>query len=42
MRYHIKGIPSLILFRNGAEAARSAGAMDAHALHRWLASQGIQ
>lgn len=42
MRYHIKGIPSLILFRNGAEAARSAGAMDAHALQRWLASQGIQ
>ena len=42
MRHHIKGIPSLILFRNGAEAARLSGAMEAHALKRWLASQGIQ
>ena len=42
MRHHIKGIPSLILFRNGAEAARTSGAMEAHALKRWLASQGIQ
>jgi thioredoxin 2 len=41
MRHHIKGIPSLILFRNGSEAARSSGAMEAHALKRWLASQGI-
>ncbi|MEW6414201.1 MAG: thioredoxin TrxC [Pseudomonadota bacterium] len=41
MRHHIKGIPSLILFRNGEEAARVAGAMEAHALKRWLASQGI-
>lgn len=42
MRHHIKGIPSLILFRNGAEVARMSGAMEAHALKRWLASQGIQ
>ena len=42
MRHHIKGIHSLILFRNGAEAARISGAMEAHALKRWLASQGIQ
>lgn len=42
MRHHIKGIPSLILFRNGSEAARMSGAMDAHALKRWLASQGIR
>jgi thioredoxin 2 len=41
MRHHIKGIPSLILFQNGSEAARISGAMDAHALRRWLASQGI-
>ena len=27
MRHHIKGIPSLILFRNGAEVARTSGAM---------------
>jgi thioredoxin 2 len=42
MRHHIKGIPSLILFKNGAEIARTSGAMEAHALKRWLASQGIQ
>ena len=42
MRHHIKGIPSLILFRNGDEVARTSGAMEAHALKRWLASQGIQ
>ena len=42
MRHHIKGIPSLILFRNGAETARTSGAMDGHALKRWLAAQGIQ
>ncbi|MCL5059260.1 MAG: thioredoxin TrxC [Candidatus Thermoplasmatota archaeon] len=41
MRHRIKGIPSLILFRNGVEAARASGAMEAHALKRWLASQGI-
>ncbi len=41
MRHHIKGIPSLILFRGGAETARVSGAMDAHALKRWLASQGV-
>jgi len=42
MRHHIKGIPSLILFKNGEELARTSGAMEAHALKRWLASQGIQ
>ena len=42
MRHHIKGIPSLILFRNGAEIARTSGAMDGYALKRWLAAQGIQ
>jgi thioredoxin 2 len=42
MRHHIKGIPSLILFRNGSEVARTSGAMESHALKRWLASQGIQ
>lgn len=39
MRHHIKGIPSLILFRDGTEVARVSGAMDAHALKRWIASQ---
>ncbi len=42
MRHHIKGIPSLLLFREGEEVARTSGAMDRHALKRWLASQSIQ
>ena len=41
MRLHIRGIPTLILFRNGIEAARTSGAMDAIALKHWLASQGV-
>ena len=41
MRHHIKGIPSLILFRNGSEVARISGAMDARNLKAWLASQGV-
>lgn len=41
MRHHIKGIPSLILFKEGTEVARTSGAMEAHALKRWLASQDI-
>jgi thioredoxin 2 len=41
MRHHLRGVPSLMLFRDGAEVARTTGAMEAHALRRWLASQGI-
>ena len=41
MGLHIRSIPTLILFKNGAEVARTAGAMDALALKRWLAAQGI-
>ncbi|MGE0373632.1 MAG: thioredoxin TrxC [Gammaproteobacteria bacterium] len=36
-RYGIRAIPTLILFRNGAEAKRMSGAMDAGALERWAA-----
>ncbi|MCU0811089.1 MAG: thioredoxin family protein, partial [Thiobacillaceae bacterium] len=42
MRHHLRGVPSLMLFRDGAEVARTTGAMEAHALRRWLASQGIR
>jgi thioredoxin 2 len=42
MRHHLRGVPSLMLFRDGAEVARTTGAMEAQALRRWLASQGIQ
>jgi thioredoxin 2 len=38
MRHHIRGIPTLILFRNGAEVARTSGALDAAGLKRWLAA----
>jgi thioredoxin 2 len=37
-RYGIRGIPTLIVFRDGKEAARRAGAMDATTLRGWLAS----
>lgn len=36
MRLHIRSIPTLILFKQGTEVARTAGAMDALALKRWL------
>jgi thioredoxin 2 len=37
-RYQIRGIPTTIVFRNGAEVARRAGAMDARTLAAWLRS----
>ena len=38
-RYNIRSIPTLILFKNGTEAARMSGALDANGLKRWLAQQ---
>ena len=35
-RYNIRSIPTLILFQNGAEVVRQAGAMDAGSLRAWL------
>lgn len=35
-RYGIRSIPTMILFRGGREAARTAGAMDARAIRSWL------
>ncbi|MCB1865437.1 MAG: thioredoxin TrxC [Chromatiales bacterium] len=37
-RYGIRSIPTLIVFRDGREAARQAGAMDAGTLERWVRS----
>jgi thioredoxin 2 len=37
-RFGIRGIPTLIVFRDGREVARQSGAMDAGALKRWLTS----
>jgi thioredoxin 2 len=38
-RFGIRSIPTLILFREGREAARVSGAMDARSLSGWLAQQ---
>jgi thioredoxin 2 len=40
-RYDIRSIPTLMLFRDGREVARQAGAMDAASMRRWLAANGV-
>ncbi|OOG21041.1 thiol reductase thioredoxin [Thioalkalivibrio denitrificans] len=35
-RYGIRGIPTMILFRNGRETARTSGAMDARSIVAWV------
>jgi thioredoxin 2 len=35
-RYGIRSIPTLVLFREGRELARQAGAMDAAGIARWV------
>jgi thioredoxin 2 len=40
-RYGIRSIPTLMLFRDGREVARQAGAMDAASMRRWLAANGV-
>ena len=35
-KFGIRGIPTLILFRDGKEIARQSGAMDTATLQRWL------
>lgn len=37
-RYAIRSIPTLILFKGGAEIARQAGAMDKAGILRWVAT----
>jgi thioredoxin 2 len=39
VRYRIRSIPTMVLFKNGEEAARVAGAMSAGDIERWLESQ---
>ena len=36
-QYNIRSIPTLAIFKNGQELARSAGAMDLNSLLRWAA-----
>lgn len=37
-KYNIRSIPTLLVFKNGREIARQAGAMDATTLKTWVAS----
>jgi thioredoxin len=39
-RYGIRSIPSLLLFKDGAEADRAVGALDAGRLRQWLSRHG--
>ncbi|WP_271272310.1 thioredoxin TrxC [Aliamphritea hakodatensis] len=38
----IRSIPTLILFKNGKEAARMSGAMPLGQLQQWLRQQGVE
>jgi thioredoxin 2 len=38
-RFGIRSIPTMILFRDGREAARISGALDARSISGWLAQQ---
>ena len=39
VRYRIRSIPTMVLFKNGVEVARATGAMSAGDIERWLQSQ---
>ena len=39
-RYNIRSIPTMIMFKNGQEINRVAGAMDQTGLKRWLSAHG--
>ncbi len=39
VRYRIRSIPTMVLFKKGEEVARVAGAMSAGDIERWLHSQ---
>ena len=38
-RYGIRSIPTMVLFRDGKEAARISGAMDSASISRWVEDQ---
>ncbi|HME28891.1 MAG TPA: thioredoxin [Pseudolabrys sp.] len=37
-QYGIMSIPTLMLFKNGKEAARQVGAVPKHKLHQWISA----
>jgi thioredoxin 2 len=39
VQYQIRGIPTMVLFKNGQEAARLSGALDLSHLLRWVEQQ---
>lgn len=41
VRYRIKSIPSMVLFKNGVEVARMSGAMSAADITRWVNTQSV-
>jgi len=40
-QYHIRSIPTMVLFYNNQEIARTSGAMDTSGIKRWITSQNI-
>jgi thioredoxin 2 len=40
-RWQIRSIPTLILFKDGQEAARVSGALPGPQLQQWLRQQGV-
>ena len=38
LRYGVQGIPTMVLFRNGAEIDRVVGALPKAALQQWLST----
>jgi len=40
-RWNIRSIPTLVLFKNGREAARVSGALPPAQLQQWLSQQGV-
>lgn len=41
-RFGVRGIPTMILFREGVEAARATGSKSAEEIRRWLSREGVQ
>lgn len=41
-QYNIRSIPTLVLFKNGREVSRQAGAMDVNGIVRWAQGQGLE